>query len=122
MPQRHTGDIVPIADSKLPKPWPFHVQVKHWSRSHVKLDTLFTCNNCHPIASVWTKEDEERRRDLKLMLLIKIDRVGLLCFMRSVDMEFFDGSVTHIRLYIDGELIIGLDWRVVARFFWQEEK
>jgi hypothetical protein len=77
-PHRHTGDIVPVADRELPKPFPFHVETKFYARSRMKLDLLLWPERM-PVESVWWKAIGERREGLHVMLLLKANRVGTVC-------------------------------------------
>ena len=111
--RRHTGDIVPLADSPLPSPFPFHIQLKHLRKKDLKLDKLLTSKN-HPIVKIWNKEYEEKRSDLKLMLLVRANNTPI---MVVVDLNSFyidlPDNIPRTVIPIDDKLLAVMPWESV---------
>ena len=83
-PGRATGDIIPVADRPSPCQWPIHVQAKHWRPSALKFGRLlFMPSEDHPISRIWDKEYKEKRTDLFLMLILKTNRMPVMCVVEQ---------------------------------------
>jgi hypothetical protein len=85
MPGRHTGDIVPIADSgSLPSPWIFHVEAKCFSKKRLKLATILWPKR-NPIRKIWHKALSEKRADLVPLLILKSNNTDPVAVMKETD-------------------------------------
>ena len=84
MPNRHTGDIVPMADVIPPDKWPFHIEAKCYAKSRLKLDNILWPDR-NPIRKIWVKAFNERRKDLVPLLILKANRTDPVGVMRESD-------------------------------------
>lgn len=110
-PNRHTGDIVPVADVALPYEWPFHVECK--SYRNIGLYRLITHPDKSFIKRVWLKAEKEKRPGLSVILIMKENRKPELIFMQIE---------TYTRLGLDAQEaqvvfgdVVGLPWAMVKR-------
>jgi len=83
---RHSGDIVPSVDRRAPKEFPFHAELKCFSKARLKLDMLLWPDR-NPIKKIWTKALEERRAGLMPMLILKANNTPIICVMRRTDLK-----------------------------------
>lgn len=83
---RHSGDIVPSVDRKLPYDFPFHAELKCYSKQRLKLDKLLW-PNLNPIKDIWTKAIKEKRAGLIPMLILKANLIPIVCVMRRADLK-----------------------------------
>lgn len=125
MPGRHTGDIVPIADSgSLPHTWPFHVEAKSYSKARLKLGCLLWPKR-NPIQKIWRKAIAEKRKDLVPLLILKSNNTDPVAVMRLYEADmllehlnrkaatrFFE---TYVMTANAGERIIIFPWLEVQR-------
>ncbi|KKK87678.1 hypothetical protein LCGC14_2750840 [marine sediment metagenome] len=80
----HSGDIVPtlatgFTDEKWQ--WPFHVEVKSWGKGKLKLWNLLDKPDKAPIIRIWNKATRKKRKDLKVMLVLRENAHDWLVFM-----------------------------------------
>jgi len=91
-PHRHTGDILPQADRRLPYAFPFHVECKFVK--NLDIIKLITDPNKSFINKTWVKAREEARNDLDVMLLVKQNHHKELIFLYRQ---------TYVKLGLDHE-------------------
>lgn len=92
MPDRHTGDIVPIADHVSGSggavgSWPFHVEAKCYAKSRLKLNNLLWPKR-NPIRKIWKKALAERRKDLVPLLILKCNNTDPVAVMYDRDLRW----------------------------------
>lgn len=83
---RHSGDIVPSVDRRLPREFPLHIELKCYAKKRLKLDMLLWPKR-NPIQKIWNKTVDECRKDLFPMLLLKANNTPVVCVMRVKDIE-----------------------------------
>jgi hypothetical protein len=110
-PQLHTGDIIPDRDAGVEVNWPFHVELKSWSRKAMKLDLMFWPSRS-PIKKIWDKVLKTRRRGLVPMLLLKANNIPTICVMRRSDLT----SLVLPRIHKSTDANIASVLSVYARF------
>ena len=121
----HSGDIVPtlaalIVSGERRKQliaWPFHVEVKSWGAGKLKLYHLLDKQSMAPIIKIWNKATRKKRKDLKVMLVLRENAHDWLIFMTGETMSDYFGEddlSPHITFGLMGS-VVGMPWGVISK-------
>lgn len=118
----HSGDIVPTAEGTMQHNveghrWPFHVEVKSWGKGKLKVYHLLDKQSMAPIIKIWNKASIKKRKDLKVMLVLRENAHDWLVFMNRDTWQFYFG-VNAVSPFIAFGLtgsVVGMPWKIVSK-------
>ena len=114
-PNLHTGDVVPLGNMVLPKPWTFHVECKAYKRDALRIYNLITDTRRSPIDKFFTKAFRTKRPDLMIVLVVKENKRNPMVFMHWEDAYGHDLGNVKNRIVFDVKkvgTIVGFDFRL----------
>ncbi len=118
----HSGDIVPTAAGIMQHnveghQWPFHVEVKSWGKGKLKLWNLLDKQDRAPIIKIWNKATRKKRKDLKVMLVLRENAHDWLVFMHKDTWQFYFGINAASPFIVFGLMgsIVGMPWGTVSK-------
>jgi hypothetical protein len=110
----HTGDIVPVNDTPLPYPWPFHVELKHYRRGGLDLYDLMERGSSSALGKIWSKAVLTRRKDLIPMVIFKENRRSLFCMIGYTGIYAYTAKI-YPELYFPALKISVAEWKYIRK-------